>query len=293
MHKFPHPARRIPLFFTIIFLFGFIAQVNGQATTLYTDAWRTYKKAEADFQDNLLAKAQREYGEVIEMVLPLQQPEALLLRQKAELMQAKISVRLGKVEGEKLILDFVRRYQPDPVANEALLEIANYYFNDNQLDKALDYYNRVPAELLTTEQRAELNFRLGYVNFIKKKFPTAKRYFQFSKSSQGEFYYPTNYYLGIIYFFEGNYDTAVGQFKIAEKSPKYDDYIPYYLAQIFFAQRRYDELIAYAAPILSANTRIKNGKEMSQLLGQASFLRGYQPRARPPLAHFAPTNPRL
>ena len=293
MLKIAQPARRLSFLLLLFLTLGLGPRLSGQATTVYTEAWRTFKLAEADYQDNLLAKAQREYGEVIDMVLPLQQPEALLLRQKAELMQAKIAVRLGKVEGEKLILDFVRRYQPDPVANDALLEIANYYFNDNQLDKALEYYNRVPAELLTTEQRAELNFRLGYANFVNKKFPAAKRYFQFSKSSQGEFYYPTNYYLGIIYFFEGNYDAAVGQFQIAEKSPKYDDYIPYYLTQIFFAQRRYDELIAYAAPILGASRRVKNGKEMSQLLGQAYFEKGDYARARPLLEEFARNNRRI
>lgn len=271
------------------------AGLSAQATTLYTDAWRTYKRAEADFQENLLAKAQRQYGRVIEMLLPVHQPEAELLRQKAELQRAKIAVRLGKVEGEKLILDFVRRYQPDPVANEALLEIANYYFNENDLDKAVEYYRRVPAELLNAEQRAELNFRLGYAAFVNKRFGEAKRYFQFSKSApNGEFYYPTNYYLGIIYFFEGNYDAAVRQFRVAEKSNLYDDYIPYYLTQIFFAQQRYDELVAYAAPLLEdRRSRVKNRKEMSQLLGQAYFERGDYARARPLLEEFAQGNRKL
>ena len=293
MHKLLPPAFRTLLSLLIVMLLGLSSGLYAQATTVYTDAWRTFKKAEADYQDNLLAKAQREYAEVIDMLLPLHQPEAKLLRQKAELNQAKISVRLGKVEGEKLILDFVRRYQPDPVANEALLEIANYYFNENDLDKAVEYYKRVPAELLSPTQRSELNFRLGYASFVNKKFGDAKRYFQFSKGTQGEFYYPTNYYLGIIYFFEGNYDGAVGQFKIAEKSPKYDDYIPYYLTQIFFAQRRYDELIAYAAPILGANARIKNAKEMSQLLGQAYFEKGDYARARPLLETYARNNRKM
>ncbi|SEP61757.1 TolA-binding protein [Neolewinella agarilytica] len=267
--------------------------LQAQATTVYTEAWRMYKKAEADQTDNLLAKAQREYAEVIDMLLPLHQPEAELLRIKAELNQAKIAVKLGKVEGEKLILDFVRRYQPDPVANEALLEIANYYFNENELEKAVTYYKRVPAELLSAEQRAEMNFRLGYASFVQKKFSEAKRYFQFSKSTQGEFYYPTNYYLGIIQFFEGNYDGAVGQFRIAEKSKLYDDYIPYYLTQIFFAQRRYDELIAYAAPIVSGRQRIKNAKEMKQLLGQAYFEKGDYTQARPYLEEYARNNRRM
>ena len=280
------------LLFTVCL--GGSPSLSAQATTLYTDAWRTFKLAEADFQDNLLAKAQREYDEVITMLLPVHQPEAKLLRQKAELMRAKIAVRLGKVEGEKLILDFVRRYQPDPVANEALLEIGNYYFNENDLDKALEYYRRVPAELLSADQRAELNFRLGYANFVNKKFPEAKRYFQFSKGSQGEFYHPTNYYLGIIYFFEGRYDAAVSQFRIAEQSPTYGPLIPYYLTQIFFAQRRYDELIAYAAPLLNqSRSGLKNRKEMSQLLGQAYFEKGDYARARPLLEEFARNNRRL
>jgi tetratricopeptide (TPR) repeat protein len=281
---------------TCSFLFVLLLSGGGllaQATTIYTDAWRMFKQAEADYQDNLLAKAQRQYAEVVEMTLPLHQPEARLLRQKAELNQAKIAVQLGKVEGEKLILDFVRRYQPDPVANEALLEIANYYFNDDQLDKAVDYYKRVPAELLSPDQRAELNFRLGYASFVNKQFNDAKRYFQFSKGTQGDFYYSTNYYLGIIYFFEGRYDQAVGQFKIAEKSPTYDDYIPYYLTQIFFAQQRYDELIAYAAPLLDGRTRLQNKKEMTQLLGQAYFEKGDFARARPLLEEYARNNRKM
>ncbi|MBC6994488.1 tetratricopeptide repeat protein [Neolewinella lacunae] len=291
MMPLPHPTFRATIITVCFFLLS--AGLAGQATTVYTDAWRIFKKAEADQADNLLAKAQRQYAEVLKMLLPVHQPEAELLRTKAELNQAKIAVKLGKVEGEKLILDFVRRYQPDPIANEALLEVANFYFNENELEKAVDYYKRVPSELLTPDQRAEMNFRLGYANFVQKKFGDAKRYFQLSKSTQGDFYYPTNYYLGMIYFFEGNYDGAVGQFKIAEKSPEYSQYIPYYLTQIFFAQRRYDELIAYAAPLISAGRGVRNTKEMSQLLGQAYFEKGDYARARPLLEEYARNNRRM
>ncbi len=98
MHKLLPPASRALLPFLVVLLFGLSAGLHAQATTLYTDAWRTFKKAEADYQDNLLAKAQREYAEVVDMLLPLHQPEAKLLRQKAELNQAKIPVRLGTVD---------------------------------------------------------------------------------------------------------------------------------------------------------------------------------------------------
>lgn len=281
------------LFFAVLLTAGG-GTLFAQATTAYTEAWRIFKQAENNRMDNLLAKAGRQYGEVLELLLPVHQPEAELLRIKAELNRAKIAVKLGKVEGEQLILDFVRRYQPDPVANEALLEIANYYFNENELEKAVTYYKRVPTELLTADQRSEVNFRLGYANFVQKKFGEAKRYFQFSKSVQGDFYYPTNYYLGIIQFFEGNYDAAVGQFQIAEKDKRYQPYIPYYLTQIFFAQRRYDELIAYAAPLTGArSSATKNTKEIKQLLGQAYFEKGDYAQARPLLEEYTRGNRRI
>ncbi len=263
-----------------------------QATTVYTEAWRQFKEAEDHKQKGLLAKAQREYGEVVDMLIPLHQPEAELLRIQSELNFAKLAVQLDKSDSEKLILDFVRRYQPDPIANAALLEIANYYFNENELEKAVEYYKRVPKDLVSANQQAEVNFRLGYASFVTKDFAAAKRYFQFSKNIEGDFYYPTNYYLGMIQFFEGNYDSAVRQFQIAEKSPTYDDYIPYYLTQIFFAQRRYDELIAYASPLVGTRG-VKNEKEMEQLLGQAYFEQGNYAQALPLLENYARGNSKL
>ncbi|MCP9237140.1 tetratricopeptide repeat protein [Lewinella sp. JB7] len=272
----------------------FAAELEAQATTVYTEAWRTFKQAEDHRQKNLLDKAQREYEEVATMLLPVHQPEAELLRIQSELNVAKLAVRLGKSDGEKLILDFVRRYQPDPIANTALLEIAKYYFDQNQLDKAVEYYLMVPRDMMSADERSEVNFRLGYAYFVQKEFEEAKKYFQFSRSTPGEFYYPTNYYLGIIQFFEGNYDVAAEQFRIAEKAPEYAPYIPYYLAQIYFAQRRYDELVSYVAPRLeSGGNRLKNSREMEQLLGQAYFERGDYALARPLLESYAKGNRKL
>ena len=272
----------------------YTAVAGAQATTVYTEAWRTFKQAEDHRQKNLLDKAQREYAEVADMLLPVHQPEAELLRVQAELNVAKIAVRLGKSDGEKLILDFVRRYRPDPIANQALLEIATFYFDEGELEKAIEYYQMVPADMLSPSEQAEVNFRLGYAYFVQKDFEEAKRYFQFSRNVKGEYYYPTNYYLGIIQFFEGNYDVAMEQFRIAEEAPEYKPYIPYYLTQIYFAQRRYDELITYAAPLVeSGGASLRNKKEMEQLLGQAYFERGEYAQALPLLESYAKGNRRL
>ncbi|MEM7575607.1 MAG: tetratricopeptide repeat protein [Bacteroidota bacterium] len=267
--------------------------ILAQYSSIFTEADRIFKLAEGHRAQNLLPLAQSQYQEVLEILRPLHQPDAELLRIQSELNIAKIAVQLGKPDGEKLILDFVRRYQPAPIANAALLEIANYYFNANDLEKATDYYERIPTNALSREERAEVNFRLGYTNFVQQNFREAKGYFQSSKDVDSDYYFPTNYYLGMIEFFDGNYESAIRQFRLVERSPAYRDHIPYYLSQIYFAQGRYDELIAYAEPLLTNGSRLRNKKEISGLLGQAYFERADYQRAKPLLEEYARNNRRL
>ncbi|MEL6391419.1 MAG: tetratricopeptide repeat protein, partial [Bacteroidota bacterium] len=140
------------------------------------------------------------------------------------------------------------------------------------------------------EERAEVNFRLGYVNFVQQNFRDAKRYFSTSKDVDSDYYFPTNYYLGMIEFFEGSYEQAIRQFRLVERSPLYKDYIPYYLAQIYFAQGRYQELISYAEPMLNNGSRLRNAREINGLVGQAYFELGDYQRARPYLENYAENN---
>jgi tetratricopeptide (TPR) repeat protein len=258
----------------------------GQQTTVYTEAFRSYKQAEAFFEQGLYAKARDHYGQVVQLLLPVNEADSEQLRVLSELGYAKAAVRLKQPDGEKLILDFIRSHSPDPIANQALIEVANYYFDSGEFEKALPYYARVPLSGLPKEEKAQVRFRMGYAQFVQKQFAMAKQNFREIKDLQTDYYYPTNYYLGLCYFYEGSYDDAVRQFRIVEKSTRYDDFIPYYLTQIFFAQRRYDELLAYAEPRLSEPS-LKNVKEINQLVGQSYFEKENYTKALPFLEYYA------
>jgi tetratricopeptide (TPR) repeat protein len=280
--------RLLPLLVAVFF--G--AWVDAQETTVYTEAYHAYKRGETFFTDGLFAKAQHEFRETINLLPPVNQADSELLRTKAELGYAQTAVRLEQPDGEKLILDFIRNYSPDPIANQALIEIANYYFDIGDYDKAIGYLSKVPLSGLSREERSAVKFRLGYAQFVKKNFSEAKANFRDIKDLETEYYYPANYYLGLCYFYEGNYDDAVRQFRLVERSNKYDDYIPYYTTQIYFAQRRFDELIAYAEPRLS-DPKLKNQKEVYQLVGQAYFENQNYPKALTYLEYYADRSSKL
>ncbi|MDX1939177.1 MAG: tetratricopeptide repeat protein [Saprospiraceae bacterium] len=266
-------------------LFGTVPLLS-QETTVFTEANAAYKRGMSFYEQGLFAKAQSEFKTATDMLLPVNEGDSKLLRAKSELYFAKCAIQLDHPDGEKLILDFIRTYSPDPIANQALIDVANYYFNAEDYDKAIDYFTKVPINAMGRDQRAEAKFKLGYAYFVKKQFANAKNNFVDVKDIPGDYFYPTNYYLGICYFFEGNYDNAIRSLRVAEQYDGYKPQIPYYIAQIYFAERRYDELIAYAEPKL-ADRKLQKDKEIRQLIGQSYFEKGEYAKALPYLEYYA------
>ena len=275
--------KRIYLSFVAIFLFTF---VNAQETTVYTEADKAFKHGEELVANGLFAKAQKEFETSINLLLPVNEAENRQLLTKAEFLYAKCAVLLDSPDGEKLMLDFINKHAPDPIANDALIEVANFYYNSKDYEKAIEYYAQAPTSGMSKNQKAEVKFRKGYSFFAMQKFSNAKSNFKDIANYENDFYHASNYYLGLCYFFDGNYDSAIKHFRVAEKSKRYRPHIPYYLTQIYFAQRRYDELISYAEPKLNSRG-LRNGTEISQLVGQAYFEQENYPKALPYLEYYA------
>ncbi|MBK9015755.1 MAG: tetratricopeptide repeat protein [Saprospiraceae bacterium] len=263
-----------------------VLQLNAQKTTVFTEAQLAYKRGEEFFQKGVYGYAMSEYKTAIELLMPANEPEWEQLRMRSELGYAKSAVRQEQPDGEKLILDFIRKYKPDPLASQALLEVANYFYNAQKYDKAVEFYKQINPRELNAAQRQELYFKIGYSYFVQKKFKEAEANFKEIKDVQGDYFYPANYYFGLCKFFNNQYAEAIKSFRLVERSKDYKPHVPYYISQIYFAQHDFDELIKYAEPKLSDRT-LRNLKEMNQLVGQAYFEKGDYKKALPFLEKFS------
>jgi tetratricopeptide (TPR) repeat protein len=267
-----------------IFIFG--NQIAAQQTAVFTDANLNYKRGIEFYEQALYGQAQEEFKKVLAQNLPVNEPEFALLQANAELHFAKSAVQMGQAEGESLILSYIRKYSPDPAASKAQVDMANFYYNSKQYDKAAEFLNNVDMSSLSGEQRREMKFKQGYSYFVAKKFPQAQACFRQVKDQDGKYYYPANYYDGMCSFFDSRYDNAIKSFQIASQYNKYKPLVPYYICQIHFAKGEYDKLIAYAEPIWD-DADVANKKEIRQLIGQAYFEKGNYQKALSHLEYFA------
>lgn len=267
------------------FMFASLS-LSAQKTTVLSEAQVAFKKGMEFFDGKVYGLAQNEFRKTIELLLPVNEPEAKLLKQKAELNFAKCAVNLGQPEGENLIIEFARKNQPDPIANEALLDIANFYFNDKKFDKAMALYNSIDTYALPSNQRSEVIFKKAYLNFIKKKFSIAKSQFRSIKDVQNEYYYPANYYYGMCNFFTEKYADAITSFQKASGSKRYKPYVPYYITSIYFAERDYSKVINYGVS-KAEDGKVKNQADINRLVGRAYFEEGEYTMAKKYLEYAA------
>jgi len=265
---------------------GLASSILAQETTIFTDPNLSYKKGMEFFNKGLFGAAKAEFLEVMDVIKLQNEPKYRDLQMQAELFHAKCAIRLQHPDSEKLMVDFIRKYNPEPVASQAVIEAANYYYNDRQYKKALEFLDLVTTSDLSAEQRSEVLFKKGYVYFVNKKFDDAKEAFRQIKETKNEYYFPSNYYYGMTQFFEGNYNEATRSFEKVSTSKKYKSHIPYYLSQIYFAEGNFDQLINYAVPKVNEPS-VRNRREMNQLIGQAYFEKRMYADALPYLEDFA------
>jgi tetratricopeptide (TPR) repeat protein len=258
----------------ISFLVVFSAfTLTAQQTTVYTEANKAYKRGMEFYEKGIYNLSQQEFYTALTQLRPVPEPEARLLRGKAELYYAKAAVRSGQPNGEQLMLDYIRTYIPDPLAAQASIEMGDYYFNQNKPDKAFAFYDLLEPSDMAPAQRDQLYFKKGYCYFVTKKFKEAKGMFSKIKDNQSfEYFNETNYYYGMCSFFDNNLDDAARSFQRVQNSKQYAAVVPYNLVQIYAAQKDYNKVLQAGLQALE-DPKVKNAKAINQLVGQAYFER--------------------
>lgn len=175
---------------------------------------------------------------------------------------------------------------PSSHADHTFKAIGDYFFKNSKYRDALAYYGKIQSNHLSNDLVDQIELNQAYSLFILKDFTASLNRLNRLAAISGPHYYTANYYQGLCHFYNGDYDRAIAPLRIAESDDLYDAYIPYYLSQIYFAQKRYEELASYAVPILDKRG-LRNKPEIHQLLGQGLFEQKKYSEALPYLEYYA------
>jgi tetratricopeptide (TPR) repeat protein len=188
------------------------------------------------------------------------------------------ALNLANPDAEPMIERFIADYPEHPKSLMAYYELGNYYFNQKKYDKAIEYFKKVEPKRLNNEQQIEVEFKLAYAHFSKQQFAEAGKLFNNLKRTQHKYTPAANYYAGYIEFRDGKYDEALIDLRKAAGSEEYRPLVPYMIANIYYKQQRYDELISYVEEVGKDKT-IRNREDISLLAGEAYYRKGNYAKA--------------
>lgn len=248
----------------LLFFISFITEGQDQLSRSKTE--NLYKKGTELVSHSNFSAARVVFTDFLKYAAPTDSRKA-----DAEYYIALSALKLGHSDGEKLIADFISHNPSNPRSATAYFDLGNFFYADKEYTKAISYYGKANFAGLSQDQQVEGYFKWGYGYFNQKKLDEALEKFNAVKLQEGQYSPAANYYAGFIEYSKGNYADALADLKRAEASQAYANIVPSLIANVYYKQHKYDELIKYAASMQSRSAQITNYSEISMLVADAYY----------------------
>ena len=193
-----------------------------------------------------------------------------LLKEKARFYQAVCALEVGNTDAESRFFKFIKDYPTSSFTKTAYYQVGRTYFANKNYDKAIEWFEKLDASSLSGSESAEYRFKLGYSYFVKKDYKVAKPLFEKLKNERSNFSESSIYYYAYLAYLDHEYKTALSEFERLKGSKTYENSYPYYIAALYYLDKRYDDVIAYSLPILET-TKQENENELFRILGATYF----------------------
>ena len=266
MTKLKYTAILVPVFFTLTASAqqDIAAQVYNSYHTA-TDLLDKGKYVAAAEQFRLVERSRLKTS-----TQPQFESELSLVKENSQYYEAVCSLELGNDDAESLFMRFIKEHPENPLAKMAYFQIGKFYFKQEKYTDALNWFNKVNAGDLIGSQTIEYKFLKGYSYFEINDYKNAQLLFSEIKNTRSPYTEDATYYFAYIAYLNKDYHLALVNFEKLKNSKKYENSYPYYITAVYFLDKRYDDVISYAVPILKT-THQQHETEMLRIVGASYF----------------------
>lgn len=174
---------------------------------------------------------------------------------------------------ETQMIQFVQKYPGSYLANQMSFELGQFYFKEEDYRNAVKAFSQCNESFLSQEQMADYYYPYGYSFFATKKYKQAKPLFKSAVELNEKYSDEALYYYSFLQYKDKNYNAALEGFEELQKERKFEETVPYYMAQIYFLKEEYQKLVEFA-PALLQNKDSNNDVELNRIVGDAYYKMG-------------------
>lgn len=211
------------------------------------------------------------------------------LIQEADFMLSYSAFVQGLPGALETLEAFLDTYPSTRHADEASFLIGSAYFEKKDYDRTIYWLREADIDLLDPQQQEAYTFRLAYSLLQTGEVEEAKGYF--SRIAEiGETYRDASaYYVAYIDYATGNYNRALAGFSELGNNPEFQRQTRYYIAQIYFIQRKYDKVLREGKALLENYPDSEENSEIYRIMGDSYYYMGDEAKALSMLKRYAET----
>jgi len=260
-------VRKMRSFFLIFLLCLGCSVSLAQKTTIYLDADREFKSGMELFDKKKYGSALKSFQNSIESNKNFKS----LTRIDAEYYAGACAIELFNKDGEWRMKKFIDAHPESNKVGWAYFYLGKSNFRKKKYQETIEHLEKVDVTELDKEEACELRFKRGYSYLEKKQFEKAKIDLYEIKDIDNKYAHPANYYYSHISYTEKNYSTALEGFTRLLNDETFGTVVPYYIAQIYFLQEKYDDVIKVAPALLNDSVHAQKTGEINRIIGQSYY----------------------
>jgi tetratricopeptide (TPR) repeat protein len=259
-------VRQSKLFISILII-AFPISLFGQKNPVYEYGDNDYLSGLQLYEKEKYGAARQAFDQLIS-AHPNSRSEIL---SEAHFYRAMSAVELRNDDSEFLVHTFISSYPESPHVNEAAFRLADFFYDKNNWPRSITWYNKVDRFRLNSQEFSEYHFKKGYAYYMRKDFEAARVEFYEILEIESTYNAPATYYYSHIHYVDQNYETALMGFRKIDSNPLFSGIAPYYISQILYMQKKYDEVVAYTPSLMDSVSERRLG-EIAKITGESHFM---------------------
>jgi TolA-binding protein len=248
----------------LLFLVTFTA--SPQQTMIYKEPYVTLQSAMDLFNKEKYAMAREAFMTLSDRIEDNYSP----LKARAEFLAALCGYELFNNNAELPFEEMLSSYDVSTYRPLIDLELGKLAYRKNNFHKAVQYLSKVNRKEIDNNFRDEYFFKLGYSYLRINENKQAEKTLALINDSSSLYYGPATYFRSHIAYLEHDYNKAIKGFNKLRDDDIFKNIVPYYLAQIYYLQGNYEELLTMGPGLLS-NSTLKRGPEIARMIGKAHY----------------------
>jgi len=240
--------------------------LTAQKPARYYEPKALFEQAMEFYEKEKYAAAQQDF----DRLALIAEDEHSELAVNSEYYASLCALRLFHKDSEVRLSNFVKDHPESAWARTAYFELGNYSYRRKKYKKAIQWYDKVRLRDLNDDEIVDLYYKRGYSYFKRGNKAEARDAFSNLTETNNKYYAPANYYFAHMAYEDGKYEAALAGFKRLEGDENFASVIPYYISQILFVQKKYDEVVEYGPGALESSSA-KKQNEIARIVGESYY----------------------